>query len=441
VAAFVAMAALVASIAATDGDSARRPAAKLRFDPDSRARLIRLYREFQDLPRDEQERIRQLDRSLHEEDSATQARLFRIMEAYTGWLTRLNAFDQARVLRATSNSDRLAVIREIRDRQWRERLPQAQALNLRSASPEQYTKLADDIRRQQLQRNQEWQGARLAWDVETVFNRDPIDELRRFVNTRLRPMLTPAELRQLNDLENSLDVPRLRMQWFFLVHELSGRHPVLSLNPLPRQLIEAPKEYQQAFAKINAQDQEAFRKRATLGTTPQFAIELTEFLRTSGVAPKEQLGPCRSNDLPEMTRKVVESLMRKSELTRDERESVRLAEGRWPDYMRAILQVARVHRVYLPEFSVPFDPRKWDAMKQRFPTVRRLPEPPEPMFREFVMKYVNEHDGSSWRLSPTNPVDREKLKELFYEQNKDVLEKQQSLDREKMQKKMLKGKK
>ncbi len=58
----------------------RRLLDQYRADPEHYARLVRDLRAFQALPPDHQEKMRQFDRALHEEDSETQKRLWEVLE-------------------------------------------------------------------------------------------------------------------------------------------------------------------------------------------------------------------------------------------------------------------------------------------------------------------------------------------------------------------------
>src|ERR1700738_1481938 len=58
----------------------RQLLAKLRSDPEHYARLKQELRAFLELPPEEQTRLRRLDHDLHQETSASHAKLFRVLE-------------------------------------------------------------------------------------------------------------------------------------------------------------------------------------------------------------------------------------------------------------------------------------------------------------------------------------------------------------------------
>src|SRR5262245_59157989 len=63
-------------------------------------RLLRDARAFLALPREQQERLRKLDRDLRLEDSSTQAHLGKVLERYADWLDRLPENERLQVTTA-----------------------------------------------------------------------------------------------------------------------------------------------------------------------------------------------------------------------------------------------------------------------------------------------------------------------------------------------------
>src|SRR5258708_35930425 len=83
-----------------------------RENPKHNARLQRDLERFWSLPREERDRLRALDRELHEQDSATQQRLWGVLERYHAWMERLPESDRRRI-ESASGDRRLAIIKEI----------------------------------------------------------------------------------------------------------------------------------------------------------------------------------------------------------------------------------------------------------------------------------------------------------------------------------------
>src|SRR5262245_41264250 len=75
----------------------RQSLEKVKQDPEQFSKLRQNLKAFQNLPPQQQERLRKLDRELHEMSSASSYRLFRSLERYADWLDRLPEADRRRV--------------------------------------------------------------------------------------------------------------------------------------------------------------------------------------------------------------------------------------------------------------------------------------------------------------------------------------------------------
>ena len=100
----------------------RRLLESWRSDPEHYARLRRDLKAFWELSAEQREHLRQFDRELNEVDPRIQKRLRAVLEHYAAWLDRLPESDRQQVASA-DRSERLKVIRTIRDRQYLESLP------------------------------------------------------------------------------------------------------------------------------------------------------------------------------------------------------------------------------------------------------------------------------------------------------------------------------
>src|SRR5882724_10472255 len=98
---------------------------KWKKDAPHYARLRRNLSEFLQLPAERQEAMRQLDRALQEEDSATSVHLLRTLDRYADWLHQLPEEDRQAVLNSNSDVERWQHIKQIRNREWILRQPKA----------------------------------------------------------------------------------------------------------------------------------------------------------------------------------------------------------------------------------------------------------------------------------------------------------------------------
>jgi hypothetical protein len=101
----------------------RRLLALIRHDPEHYRRLLNHARELEALSPAARARIQLLDREIQAEPSAAQVRLLRAAERYADWLRLLAPEDRARVEGEADKDKRLAVIKEIRQRQYADQLP------------------------------------------------------------------------------------------------------------------------------------------------------------------------------------------------------------------------------------------------------------------------------------------------------------------------------
>src|SRR4051794_7244310 len=87
----------VPDAAPDDLEHNRRLLDRYRADPDHYNRLVPDLRAFQALPADRQERMRQFDRDLHDQDSETQDQLWEVLQRYADWASHLQESDQKRI--------------------------------------------------------------------------------------------------------------------------------------------------------------------------------------------------------------------------------------------------------------------------------------------------------------------------------------------------------
>src|SRR5207237_9993947 len=81
-----------------DTEANRRYLQDLRTsDAEQYARLVRNFERFRAMSAEQQDKLRRLERQFQDEDSATQARLVRVLGEYGAWLARLPQAARQRV--------------------------------------------------------------------------------------------------------------------------------------------------------------------------------------------------------------------------------------------------------------------------------------------------------------------------------------------------------
>ncbi|HTK76005.1 MAG TPA: hypothetical protein VL371_12150 [Gemmataceae bacterium] len=215
---------LVAAVpsAARDGNAAARPIA----DPDRRARLKGNLAIFRNLPPEVQDRVRELDRTLHDdEDPATRARLWAVMERYAGWLSRLPKEQREKIEAVPAGPERIAAVRNVLEEQWLNGLPAAYRKQLAGTPADRQPALLDKWRAEDRARRRDRVEA-IRRIVEGMFNPKFFDDLQKFVRETLEPKLTDPEKKRLAKIPKTQ-----RLNYCHQVYVFSQRHGLTPPGP------------------------------------------------------------------------------------------------------------------------------------------------------------------------------------------------------------------
>lgn len=191
------------ALTARDGAEDRR-SSRRATESDRRERLKQNIAAFRRLSPETQEKMRQLDRQLQNEDAATRERLLGLMEHYALWLARLPDTERQRIHAAPAGPDRMRVVNNILERQWIENLPPSRRDHLASLSESDRTKTINRWREGELTRERERSDALRTAEVMAIPGqaeriRQLRDEIAKFIKSDLEPKLN---LREKNRLQN-----------------------------------------------------------------------------------------------------------------------------------------------------------------------------------------------------------------------------------------------
>jgi hypothetical protein len=214
---------LVAAVplAARDGEAPRTIT-----DPDRRSRLKTNLAMFRHLSPEVRERVKELDRALHQdEDAATRARLWAVMERYAGWLSRLPAEEREKIEAVPPGPERIARVRDMLERQWLNGLPSAYRKLLAGTPADQQAALMDKWRAEDRARRRERLEA-LRRIEEGMFNPKFFEDLQKFVKDKLEPKLTEPERRRLTRIDKSQ-----RLNYCHQVYVFSQKHGLTPPGP------------------------------------------------------------------------------------------------------------------------------------------------------------------------------------------------------------------
>jgi hypothetical protein len=341
-----------------------------RTDPEHYARLRRDFKEFWELADDQRERLRRLDRELRATDARTQRRLLGVMERYASWLERLPEGDRQQIASA-DRSERLAVVRAIRDRQYFESLPakvrEELALLPAVERRAQLDRLRGEDRRLRLacvriaQSRPDPQPAKPPSPTATRPTRlaEFTPDVRYYVENVLWRQIKPEEAEQLKKAEGAA--------WPVLARtilELSDKHPVRLPGPVtgPRRYIDLPAEVLKAMSAKDLLASQRKHLNEQIGKWPEFAAEYSALARKNGVNLPRQLGPCHPTQFDAPVAQFIDRALL-PKLTQPENEQLRAAEGKWPDYPRLLLELAKKHGLEVPLMHLPGPRELWDQAR------------------------------------------------------------------------------
>jgi hypothetical protein len=326
-----------------------------------------LVKAFRALPAARQADVVRLDRDLHAKEPRERERLFRALEAYAVWLDRLPDAERRGILAAVTPTLRLGAVRDLRDRQWLDALPPA----VRS-KPEQVQVWRDEeaTRRDRLafvrQHAEAFAVSRSPWPFDTDVGRKEVQDFARAVFK----LGEPQNRRRLDGLEQTeytrtLQVAQRDDAWAWyglLVYELMHQRPYLPEPADPKLMYADTGDLPDAFGRF-AKKALSIKLNAARGKWPEFPLQLHADIQNTklGAVPAlPQLGPTHYTEFKEPVRTfATKELFPK--LTADERREMERAGGKWPDYSRRFVELARKYDLSVPGVTLPFSPKRWDA--------------------------------------------------------------------------------
>lgn len=360
-------------------------------DGSSSSRDVRFLREqyalLQSLPPARQQQLRNLDADLHALDKETQDRLRKVLDNYNWWLAHLLEKDRKRVTDAATAHERLKIVEELKEREWIETLPKI--YRDKYAKSNQVERIHDIKvwREEQRERHEEWLFVHHNWE-EIKNDRFPSEfqapdfrpQIEVFV-ANLEPQLPKVERERLRNSRKLLAEEGTWFRYLAAVVDLADRFPLLpGPQDGPRYFDNLPKSIKEALEK-----EKAFSKKKNLPKDlnstqrwPEFAIAVTEYARMHRITLSEPLGPINKAAMPldvqvfvdktlEPTLKRLERSEKgeKADQAKLDLERLRKAEGKWPDYPRAIMEIAKSHKIPVPGWTLPGKPELWDRFRTK----------------------------------------------------------------------------
>ncbi len=395
-----------------------------KTDPEHYARLQHDGDQFVALSPDQQEKLRQFDRQLTEEnDPETQNRLWATMERYVVWLDQLPETERQQIVTIADKQERIKAIKLKREQQWLARLPAQEREDLEKLSDDARPAAIKRLYQQELQRRQKWLVAlKLRPDLRPRLNRAkkldefPI-EVTAFVNDSLLPMLHYDEKEKLGKAQ---EWPVLAL----MILELSEKHPVLPPAPGLGRI--------EKFEQLPPDTKRSLQKQAKSlekhpNRWPDYALAVTEVAARNrhNIRP---LGACKPAEFPPDAEAFIKDELLPV-LTTGEADRLRQTEGQWPAYPKLLYELAKKYTLVIPGMSLPGPRELWESAR-----TAGLPEVPDHDLRAFVCELSHE-DLGKLNLSPLDPSSRDRLRQEYFRRHPGDLKRLRDLEQRRSEKK------
>ena len=340
-------------------------------DSDRSDELKRNYLAFKALSETSRDRMRELDQGLHKLEDHQQTRLHDTMERYAAWLARLPKEDRERIDSAPVGTERLIVIDEILDRQWKELLPKSDRDHIAQANADDLPKLLAGLRKSEKDRRNLRNEAHRVAIEESLVSGLPLgqnefrERIQICVDESLRPLLNDKEEARLNEAPKSF-------RYFSTLTELSeGKFPMPMPGPAPAGQAKAIRYWKdlppQIAQKMPNPPPDAITKEE--GKWPQFPQAIADYARTNKIEiPLNLLGPTKADEMPPSVQKFIkEELLPK--LNDNERRQLTNNEGKWPQYPKRVKELSDKHRLRVPGtvLVVPNERNAWQRVRDYKP--------------------------------------------------------------------------
>jgi hypothetical protein len=344
----------------------------------SSAELTKLDEMFRKLPAARQQQLRQLDEDFFALDAPQRDKLHVTLERYAVWLDRLSETNRKEILSAPAAEERLEAMRRIKKRIWRDSLPASvKARVAETADVEERDRIYAEYRQQESQRRNEWSSALRHWN-----NRDssekpfPFDnpelakQVEDYVTVVLKPRLLPGELAWLDERHKETAQNRY-ITWYLYgapIHTLAEKYPSLP-EPKSGKLITKVDDLPEGFLRRLRTPMAApkpqpvrreFKDMPQHGKWPDFAEVVAKEAQDRGIPLPVSFGPSRPGEFKPEVEEVLTAL--KPKLGANEKTGLDALQGKWPQYPKMFLDLARKYDFTVPGVTLPGSPQQWSKV-------------------------------------------------------------------------------
>jgi hypothetical protein len=341
----------------------------LRKHPEQADKLRADARTFFGFPKERRQQIAQIHLELHKETSATQVRLLNVLDRYVQWLDELDDTTRKLIANAPDKAARLALIKDVREKEWIKDQPRATREQIEKLSGEPRQAFIAKEKAEERRRRIEWLMASRFWNelegevkgrrlLPKRVTELPFDVQAYVNNYLLKMFLTAEEKDQLAKREGQW--PQFPMK----LVELADKHPAALPGPLgPKSMVELPaKVYKDLLSKTSKPliKKDPASQPALLANYlkikankwPEFGIELARAARVNNIVFEHEFLAYNYDCLTPLMQ---EFMSKKLEPVLDAKETHRLTKaiGKWPEFPQTIQELANHHRLHVPWFTLP----------------------------------------------------------------------------------------
>ncbi len=331
--------------------------------------------------------LRSLHRELNELPAPERTSYRRTLESYAAWLDRLPDNSRKEILAAPTSGERLDAVLRVRERLWRESLPPSQQKALKTvASVEERTQLLNEWRRGEQSFRSEWEltrqqwqpnklGDHKAWPFYDAALSKSLDEfIRKSFGVdlsqppdRKTDVAAPCRLtrEELAELRYRHEAALKEGYWYSYgacLLQLAELHPMLPEpgKGKPITTVDQPPLTKEKVRSLLPKDggTPILARLKTLGRWPDFALEIQK-LDANSREKLPPLGPCKPGEFgDELEQFLKGDLLPK--LSKSERDKFDHLQGKWPEYPRMLIELAKAKNLSVPGAMLPGEPKLWN---------------------------------------------------------------------------------
>jgi hypothetical protein len=325
-------------------------------DAEHQQRLVCDLHAYCALPADHQERIRTFDRELNELPKDKRDRLWKVLVRYSAWLDTLPKEERDTLLKLDTK-ERLARIRELRQKEWLARLPDKKRDELLALQEKNAGKFVDAVK----QLKKEERDLRKMW-VRAVpppqaFNPKPktlsefTPEVQEYVKKHLLPRLKGSETDELRKAEG------IWPDYARLIKQFDSNHPMLiSLRSGPiTKWDDLPEEVKKTLGQDGKKQLEQEKQ-----DWPDYAEAVTKLYARRTQTTPPALGACKLEDFPDKIQTYIRDQLMPILPPLEENRLRDLQNKRqWREYQNRLRFLARKYQKVIPGMSLPGPPEVW----------------------------------------------------------------------------------